>query len=648
MSDFNDQPLSEDAQKKLYSDLESAVGGDDVCDAAEMILVPDTDPVFPADKCLDNAEPLPADFFSANQPPPPPEIPDSLPDPISVVSREVSLVCPSGQVALAGNEPSIAPAGADIQLVYLDEIENIAQTELFRLAAYVDDLQAHVTANLDDAVDAADFVTFDQIIVSVTGTTPAIAERIRNALVAAHTRAAQIAQAIALAGVVCGWRNQELWVTCQSADPGYAVSFFDPGDVEKARRAANAFSSTISQADANEQAAKAAALELACLVTNQEQTVSCSAVEGEVSETTALTWPSNWLKASSPRAAAIGTEVVTLTAQGAATWSVTAWDDFETNTETISLNALNGQEFIQPDRIGASARRILRTTVTIEAGDPRTAAPDLATANAIAYNLAVAELDCFIPNRPRIISCVTPDYGSVEVTARHAGRGLGIGNISRGATFAELLGGDPEIYGGPPYERANVGIIDFDLPTEQEDSNLAFEVYVWPGYFSGESVSVVEDVAGNYGAERLQCLWVSPQHGCTCVSTAEEAAIEFVTAPGQTSARFSTETLEIESARLDSSRSTDPNSLPRGFVTDSAYPNRVADPSYTVSTLRWPLLAEVCQSGLNCIFTACKTACCEPKPDTRPFRSDGAINYATWEAYIGAATSVHQTAFMAA
>jgi hypothetical protein len=648
MSSFDDIPLSEEEQQKLYAALENLGDAAEVCEAQDITLPPDTDPVVSTEDCEPEGEVLESEFLDPNFAPVVVGPPNLLPAPLSVVSRAASVICPVGRVALAGVEPSIAPAGSDIQLVYLDELSIIAQAEVFRLAAYIDSLQGHVSTNLIAAIDASDFATFDQGIVSITKTSFSVAATIRTALVEAQSTADQIAQAIALSGLVCGWRNRELWVTCQSSAPGYAISYSEPSVEPVARSAPDLFSSEISQNDADEQAARAAALELSCLVTNTEVSVSCSDVVGEVSEEISLVWPVNWVKASSARAAAIGSEVVTLGQQGATSWTVSAWDDYEANTESINLGRLNGQEFVQPDTLGSPSRKRLRTTVIIPAGDPRTAADDQTAANAIAYNLAVAELDCFVPNRPRVISCVTPVYGSEEVSARHAGRGLGEGDISRSATFAELEGGSYETYGGPLYVRANVGVLDYDLPSEREDLTQAFDVYVWPGYFAGTSVAEVESVAGLYGADKLQCVWVSPQHSCECVSTSENAALELVASPDQTSAKFSTDTLAYEGALLDTSRSTSANELPRGFAIDTAYPNRVNDPTYTASFLRWPTLTEICQSGLNCLFTACKTTCCEPKPDTRPFKTDGSVNFATWEKYGVAASGAHQAAFMAA
>lgn len=643
---MNDDFLTPEEQERLYRDRERMREAEE-CDVTEMGLVPDVDPVIPAEKCGDDEESLSVDFLNPNPAPELPGTPSLLPEPLTVPSRAVSISCPAGQVAISGEDPSEVAAGADIQLVYLDEIEGISQPELFRLATYVAALQAHVSGSLVGAINSDDFAAFDAGIVGTTKTTSAVAAKIREALVVAQERADQVAQTIALAGLVCGWRNQELWVICQVADPGYTFVSVDPGELEKAHVAAGLFSSSVSQSDANAQAALSAALELSCLVTNTEQDVSCSDVEGEVSESLTLTWPVNWNKASSARDAATGAEVVTLEDQGAGAWDASDWDAHESQTETIALGALNGQEFMQANQVGSPARRRLRTRVIIKAGDPRTAAPDLATANAIAYNLAVAELDCFVPNRPRIISCVTDVFGSSEVAARHAALGLGDDNVGRGIMFEELRGGDPETYGGPDYTRTNVGVADYGSSSEQEDRTPAFEVYVWPGYFAGISVPEVESTAGNHAAGLLLCAWMSPAHGCQCASSEDAAGMTSVTGVGQVSAKFSTDFVAGNAAVLSINSPEASNSLPRGLVVDSDYPNKTADPGYSAAPLAWPGLPAICQAGLDCLFEACKITCCEPKPDNRPYLVNGMPNYASWtDDRTKPATLDDHTAFM--
>jgi hypothetical protein len=647
MNDSNDEVLSAEEQARLYRERESASGAD--CPPSEMSLVPDTDPVVPAEKCGEDGEPIVETFLAPNPIPPAAAPPDLLPAPLAVLSRARSVACPPGQVAVAGEDPSMLAPGADVQLVYLDEIENelgerIAQQELFRLADYTDSLQAHVASNLVAAIDSENFATFDATIVSITKTSTTIAALTREALVVAQARADQIAQTIALAGVVCGWHNQALWVVCHHSAPGYAFVLSDPGAVEKVHVAAGLFSSTVSQADANAQAALSAALGLSCLVANEEQDVSCSDLDGAVSESLPLAWPTGWVKASSPRNAAIGSEVVTLDAQGVGTWTVSRWDQVESTTETIELGALNGQEFLQPNQVGSPARRRLRTRSIVEAGDPRAAAADLATANAIARNLALAALDCFVPNRPRVISCITPTYGSPEVAARRVARGLTANNAGRTTMFEELRGGDPNVYAGPVYHRTNVGVANYGTPTEQVDTKQAFDVYVWPGYFSGSTEAEVSAVAGNYGASLLHCVWMSPAHNCQCVGNSDLLA---ASGPGQWSAKFSSSLL-VGGVRLSSNSL---NTLPRGFAVSTTYPNKAADTNYNDMPLSWPGLPAICQAELDCLFTACKVVCCEPKPDDREYKVNGEPNYVTYGSAPSqgkAASAQDQQAFMQA
>lgn len=648
MNNPRDDAFSAEEQERLLRERAAALGDPSACEADALTLTPDIDPVVPAETCGDDDETLTSPFLPANPVPADPVPPSLLPDALVVVSREVEVACPEGQLALVGETPNVVAAGADTQLVYIDELD-IPQAELFRLAGYIDDLQAYVGAELIGAIDGEDLESFDAGIVLITKTSLPVATLIRGALVAAQAVADEVAELIAISSLVCGWRSQEMWVVCQAEAPGYAVSFTEPEDVVSAYSPANLFESTVSQEDADEQAARAAALELACLVTNEEQDVTCSDAGREVDEAWEMSWPVNWTKAADARDAALGIEVVTLEAQGAGTWTVSDWDDFESNTETIELGDLNGQEFMQVNNVGASTRRRLRTRVIIEAGDPRTASTSLETANAIAFNLAVAELDCFVPNRPRIISCSTETYGSEEVRQRHLGLGLDMTNADRTTMFNELLGGSPATYGGPAYERTNFGVIDFGEDTEQEDRGTAYEVYVWPGYLSDTSVAGAEEQAGAYGAGFLQCGWVSPYHQCLCVSTPENAARQTVSSPTQVSSKFSTTTLADEDVLLVASGSTATSTIPRGLIVDTEYPNRVADPAYTAVTLSWPDLPALCQTSLSCLFSACKTVCCEPKPDDRPYKINGMPNYATWNNNwtLGEGRLSDQVAFMA-
>lgn len=638
MNNPRDDAFSAEEQERLLREREAALTDPSTCEGPDLAAAPDVDPVVPAETCGTDEETLSATFSAPNPVPAEPTPPTLLPDPLVVVSRSVSVSCPPGQIALVGTSPNVLAAGADTQLVYLDELA-IPQAELFRLATYVVDLQAYVASELISAIDGDDLPAFDAGIVLITKTSGAVATLIREALVTAQGVADEVATLIATSALVCGWKNRELWVVCQDAEPGYSVSFTEPVGVESSHVAADLFESTISQADADEQAARSAALELACLVTNAEQDVFCSDAESPVDEQELLTWPVNWVKAVSARNAALGLEVVTLEEQGVGAWTSATWDDFESNTESIALSALNGQEFLQADNVGSGTRRRLRTRVIIPAGDPRTASIDVETANSIAYNLAVAELDCFVPNRPRVISCSTDVYGSAEVRKRHLGRGLAMNYAGRSLMFAELRAVSA---------RLNAGVLSYGLLDEREDRGSAFEVNVWPGYVSGVDAGSANEQAGNYAAALLQCEWVSPSHKCLCVSSPTDKARVSVTSSSQVSSKFSTSELAAEDVILMESGSVDEHTIPAGLIVDSEYPNRLGDPAYDDPVLAWPDLPALCQTSLSCLFSSCKTVCCEPKPDDRPFKVNGMPNYATWNDNwnLGEARLQDQQAFM--
>lgn len=647
---MSEEDLSREEQERLYREREAARNGAEDCPPEEMALTPDVPPPPPEEKC-DEPEEQPEEVFNqANPAPGVPAAAEILPAPLEVYNREISVSCAVGQVVLAGTEPSVVAAGEEAQEVYLDEVEEITKNELFRLEPYVSALQAHINADLIAAIDAVDFTAFDAEIVNITNVSPAIAALIRADLVTAQARADEIATNIANAGLTCGWENQQLWVTCLDVNPGYTIHYSDPAVSDQATMPAGEFTSEVSQADADEQAARAAAFELDCLVGNDEQTVTCIDLAIGIDETTLITWPVNWSKAADADEAAKGNEVVTLEDQGAGTWVVTDWEDFENNTESIALNALNGQEFMQLSQVGSDERRTLRTRVIIEADDPRAAAIDKATANEIAQNIALAELDCFFPNRPRLISCVTPTYGSTEVAQRLAGLSLTDTDADRATLHAELLGGDPVTYGGPERDRTNVGITDYGLATEEIDTDLAFETYLWPGLFDEGNEATAELSASSFAAAYLACTWISPQHDCQCVSTQADADQTYTTGPLDSSSAFSTDDVGDEGALFDSAKSEDNNQLPRGLIEEVQYPNRVADPTYAEVEMRWPDLPDICQAGLQCYFTACKLACCEPKPDDREKKVNGMPNFASWGSnwLSGPATYSDQVAFITA
>lgn len=638
-----EQDLSE-SEDRLYRDREIAREVDGVVCSADITLTPDVEPVTPAEKCDEPSDTPPAVFLPPNLPPAVPVDINLLPRPILVYSREATAACAPGQVELSGADPYpfVVGAGADVQEVYLDDISPaIPQAELFRLANYTADLQAYVTANLIAAITLGVYTTFDAGLVALTKTTPAVASNIRSALVVAQERADEIAEAAAMASIICGWRSLELWVVCSEEEPGYTVHYSVP-DAPYSYSPPGAFTSEESQEAANLQAAVFAAFSLACLVTNDETTVTC-ADEDLLDQTVEISWPTDW---DLPELGPDGNPVTkTLEDQGAATWDAARWEDFENDLQKLQINDLNGQEFMQlaqvgadRRRVGTDRRRVLRTTVVIPAGNPSTAAFTKQEANEIAYNLAAAQLDCFVPNRPRVVSCLTETYGSTAAVARATALGLASAPSDRNAIYTEMLGGDVGTYGGPEYSRYNYGVSGYGTLLEEVDDTLAFEVRVWPGLLDGITESEADESAGRYAASYLQCLWISPEHRCACLGNTYDTAQtwgELPTDASDMSSAFNESVTEVGSAedvKLDTARSRWQNTIPRGLILSDTYPN--AGTSYA-GAYRWPELPQMCQSSLSCLFVSCKIACCEPKPDERPTLANEMPNWAsTQEAWL--------------
>lgn len=666
------EDTSASSAARLFAERER-VRGATPCAADVVTLTPDTTPAAPAGKC-DEPEATPKAVFSPpNLPPAVPADPDLLPDAIIIYSQEATALCAEGQVELSGAAyPFVVDAGAAVQEVFLDDImlpppddlvPAIAQSELFRLATYSVALQAYVTANLIDSINGTGGATlgdFDDGLVALVGVPLLLATKIREALVIAQGVADDIAQATAEASIVCGWRNREMWVVCDTEDPGYAILYAEPGD-EFEYVAAGVHQSTVSQVDADNLAAIYAAFDLQCLVGNTEQTATCG-TEEILDETTLIDWPTEWpLPNIDPTTSDMQTLAGAIGTAGGEN-SPDAWQSFEFDLVSIALNDLNGQEFKLRSQVGSNLLRVLRTTAVTPANTPTAAARTQDEANAIAYNLAAARLDCFFPNRPRVISCMTETYGNAAVALRAAAVIPERENDEDGrqAMYEELRGGDPVDFDGPAYERRNKGLQDLGDATESLDVNPAFEVWVWPGLFVGSTEAEADAQAALHGAGFLACSWISPKHQCEC-SVDEQGDAEqtygLLSQQGgavsdvDISGKYQTDPDDAQSildapggsplaVKLDLTRSVHTNVLSRGLISSLEYPN-VAN-GYE-GDFQWPDLATLCQSALSCMFVACKMACCEPRPDDRPNLINEAPNFASTTASYLAGTQSNQT-----
>jgi hypothetical protein len=669
----NSSNLPEDEQR-LFDERARVRSADPNCAPVESVLTPELTPVEPLGKCDEPTTPLVELFIPPNRPPEQPSDPDLLPPSILLYSREASAECPVGQVELSGVTPYpfIVAAGEEVQEVYLDDIviiveaveTSIPQSELFRLSAYSAAMQAYVTADLITAIDLADFTAFDAGFVELTGVSLPVAEAIRAALVVGQTAADDIAQASAEAILVCGWRNQALWVVCNPdpESPGYTILYVEPEQpdppeppIEFEPVAADLYQSTVSQEDADTIAATYAAFELECLYGNEEQLATCNEEE-ILDEETEIEWPltADWddnpvlpywmlpkenLVTKNP-------DPLSLDKQVADTWEISdaIWQHFNHpyNLEPLELYKLDGQEFITYPKVGTALRRTLRTRVVVLANTVFARTQEEADQTAKAQ--AVEQLDCFFPNRPLIVTCMHSTHGSPAVLARATALELeNDEEDDRPAMYAELnAGGD-----GSDYPPLNPGVNEYDTyPSEQADSTRAFEVWVWPGFFAEDSEAATLAVALNYARERLLCEWVSPEHECHCITPEAEdveqegGLLNQQGAPGAVDVtglwQQATDEFTIldepngspVDVRLDPLRSVHENTLPRGLFRSPTYPNEGAAGGFA-SDYGWPELPQICQNALECFFLACKIACCEAKPDMRPLLVNEMPNYAS-------------------
>lgn len=655
--------LPQDDQESIYSAREEARGSSSDCTPEELSLTPAVDPVIPGEACDDESETSSAEFYNPQTAPSDETYPDLLPDPLQVFSRQVSSTCvdpDDDDLTLLSGEYTdgdefVVGAGADNQLVYLDDVTlagsttSIQESEVFRLASYITSLQEFVDENLVAAIDAEDFGSFDQGLIDIAGVSSIVAEAIRLALVEAQNLTDSIAQTLADDSIVCGYMNKSFWVVCDESEVGYSTESLPPMDDDSAVFVIGGqYTSLDDQIDADQQAAQQAALGLDCVVSNEEQTVSCSDAgfadpsEGVHFEDQIITWPTGWSTVGA--AAATGT-TKSLADQGAP-WDDAQWAAMESSTEEIPLGNLNGQEFLRSTQVGTSKRRTLRTTVTVSAGDPRASASTLEAANEIARNLALADLDCFVPSRPRAVTCTNGELDQPTNGPRQ--RALSAG-LTDDQLFTEMRGGDPSVFGGMGMERVNYGVTSFgSYPGEVYDNNAAFEVRVWPGFFDSTTPAAANDISFDYAAGLLQCVWVSPPHTCGCVTENETAAARGggvlpSGAVADSTGEYTNTYLTEEKVKLYEEKSVDYNSLSRGLQTSDTYPGPDISAEY-----EWEGLGDTCRSALSCVYAACRIACCEPKGDYREFKANGMPNYATWGSTASPSTAATQSAFMSA
>jgi len=569
--------------------------------------IPDALPERDIIPCDPPAAPEDEVFIRPNPLPPAPATPRLLPDALDILSRPYSVACDEDQEALSGDSPVSVGVGYDSQLVFLDDVAAITQDELYRIAAKISDAQDLVESSFSSAFEEDDYSTFDADLSDVLLVTLPIATAIRSELVLAQDRADAVAASYGQSLLTCGWRNRQLWVVCSDADLGYSVSFTEVSSPpEFASISAGVFESRVSQSDADASAARQAALQLDCLIGNDAWTETCTDVSASYDVDVA--WP-----------------------------DTEGDDDTWDTTSPTALSTFDGRQFNAEATLGAGAGRVLRYSVTIPAGDSRAAASTKSEANEIAQGLALSALDCFFPSRPRKISCVTPDLGSDSVIARKAAR-----SYDDDAMFSELKGGSGD--GGLPYARTNVGVSDPGTEDEQPDTTSAYEVVSPAGIMIADTEDAANQLAEIRAANYLLCSWTSPEHACTCVDTEASQTAD-------ATSKFTTEEVTAgganfkaaESSPIPFGASAPVNTLPRGLLVSDVFPGgSIGD------VVVWPTIPTVCAASLTCVFDACKIAYCTPKPDTRRWKVNGMINYASYgpDWNDGPSTESDQIAFL--
>lgn len=560
------------ADDPLYDERDLALTSVE-CDPLSRSEVPDVLPTPVEVPCDPQGVPLPEEFLPVSAPAAPvptPEEPPALP----IRNRPFTAVCappltsgPDSPVSYTVPAPLSHPPGA---------LER-GTTSLFRPAeinALTDSQRAYITTSLQDPVRKAAVATFlwetiqdeDDMaalldaFLPITGWSSALATIVITAALAEQAELSTTAQLLAESFLDCGYYNPEVVVCCLPPPPpptyeyapgeytaaeiaaGYIVVEDPIPDTECATTEAGTFFSLNSQEEATAMAVAAAARELDCIYYNALIEVSCETLS-----------PVSFGTPEEARAHPI------IVAGGS----------------SVDLREMHLQEFAVvglavPVRLVYYAATPADTVI----------AASQAEADAIAYQMALAELNCFFPSDWLEVDCTT------EFPLTFGARADA---TSVGATLDEVT------YEGITTRHNDVFTSTVE-PVAVDESKTVAVTSPTGAFISTADQSEATDSAEQYAISLLECLWRSP--GITC------ACYEPVT-PGQDVYFYD----EVEMAEalnkapglivFNAAKSANNHEIPDGSFVTPDFPGTdisAVDPWATAG------LDAICLSYLSCVF----------------------------------------------
>lgn len=236
------------------------------CDSGSSApYTPSAPPTRPAEKCTEATEIAPQEFVAPSPCPKPPAPAQLVPDPLRVLSEELTLVCGVvvGTGPLGGSVT--VPAGQYAVSVYFQSLTGIQQHQLNYLGTLP---TAARDALLDPGISLAE-------VRQITLLPAAQATELMDNLAAARAQVLSRAEVAGASLLSCYWENVEQTVTCsgvaQTAAPaGYEGRVLNPSVIP-----AGTYRSPVSQAAANNLALAAATQALGCLWGNVPVTATC-------------------------------------------------------------------------------------------------------------------------------------------------------------------------------------------------------------------------------------------------------------------------------------------------------------------------------------------------------------------------------------
>lgn len=499
------------------------------CEAAGIPYVPDELAVRKAPNC-DPDIPATPDVLLEPNPAPLPDAPDRvLPRPLIVRSPAFTAHCADHG---GGSGSATAAYGESIIDLYLDDVESVTRSALYRIAAHHAALQAAMDSHLEPlALGQITAAVFDAAIMSAATIEAAAAAGIRQRALELRggpdafgsTGLYAIAEITALSRLECTFVSQALWVVCDSESPtGFSRSLSAPSplpspDLYRTRPAGYRVS-TISVEDANESAELDAVSDptFECVYVSEPVTVNCADdVDGAFGQDyePAFLWEGGYYN---------------------------------------NLEDLHAAGFTSYALDSLTEQRALIYSVTLSGGLFPSASQSAANERARAF--AVQQLNCFFPSREATVDCEnrSPDN---PVTQRMLETGK-----TREQVFTEM---DSE-HGVNPDLVTNFGLLPLAPgPGRSIDSKEGLIVKIPAGLvMSTSSPEEADDEAMNHARGFLSCFWVSPRVTCSCLSSAQEnpeagsfefTEAELVALQAVFNATVSSELLTFEKGALGSS-----------------------------------------------------------------------------------------------